>query len=740
MRAGRPGTAVRVVRQVAWASGGTPRDLLHHRRTGSGHVGLPSVVAARTQLAQVVQELTGPVVDVVIEHVPPHDPHPPRLVPGGVLGRRHHGGLQPVDVVRVDQVGLPQLLRGPGELAQHQRAVVAVPAGHVLLGHQVHPVAQRGDDHDVGRPVHGGHLLPRVGVVQVDDRRPAEPAGVAVDPADEPVDVVAEQPVLLDPLPRRGGDLQEHRVLGIDGAVGHQLAEGADPLRQSLGVVESVDAQEDRLRVTEIGPDLPGPLGRRVGHGQVVHARGVDGDRVRPGDHRPTVGGADPVPAGLVGEPLPHQPDEVLGAAGQLEADQVRAEQSLQDLAAPGQLLEQLGGRERDVQEEADPQVGSQLAQHLRHQLQLVVLDPHLTALVGDPGRRLGEALVDGHVAVPPLAVVGRGSDDVVVERPQRAVREALVVELDVLGRQVDRLELQVVVGERLDVVVGRAGPADPGAAVGAHHRLEGGHQTAGGGAPLHRSVGVLEPVDRQPVGHHDEGGLLRRPSSRRAHRRFTPNRSVLVSRIPVTLARFAGRHLSGPEGTSAWADRRRSGRLRAMSSTGPVSDAGIDAMRAVMDRPEQTMLALDFDGTLAPIIDDPEHAHADPTAVAALSRLGSMLGAVVVITGRPARTAVRLGGFREAAGSAVDDGARSVRGGALGRRRRPVRPAADPRRASPTCSRSCPGCWPSSGSTACGSRTRAGRSASTPVSWPTRAPPSTSWASRCASWPAGTT
>ncbi|HYI56905.1 MAG TPA: trehalose-phosphatase [Microlunatus sp.] len=87
------------------------------------------------------------------------------------------------------------------------------------------------------------------------------------------------------------------------------------------------------------------------------------------------------------------------------------------------------------------------------------------------------------------------------------------------------------------------------------------------------------------------------------------------------------------------------------MSDTGPVSDAGIEAMRAVMDRPEQTMLAVDFDGTLAPIIDDPAHAHADPAAVAALSRLGPMLGAVVVITGRPVRTAVRLGGFREASG-----------------------------------------------------------------------------------------
>jgi trehalose 6-phosphate phosphatase len=87
------------------------------------------------------------------------------------------------------------------------------------------------------------------------------------------------------------------------------------------------------------------------------------------------------------------------------------------------------------------------------------------------------------------------------------------------------------------------------------------------------------------------------------------------------------------------------------MSGTGPVSEAGIEAMRAVMAHPERTMLALDFDGTLAPIIDDPEHAHADESAVAALSRLGSVLGSVVVITGRPVRTAVRLGGFRELAG-----------------------------------------------------------------------------------------
>jgi trehalose 6-phosphate phosphatase len=87
------------------------------------------------------------------------------------------------------------------------------------------------------------------------------------------------------------------------------------------------------------------------------------------------------------------------------------------------------------------------------------------------------------------------------------------------------------------------------------------------------------------------------------------------------------------------------------MNSTGPVSESGIAAMKAILERPERTLIGVDFDGTLAPIIDDPDQAYAHPGAVAALGRLGSAVAAVVVITGRPAETAVRLGGFRDVPG-----------------------------------------------------------------------------------------
>jgi trehalose 6-phosphate phosphatase len=87
------------------------------------------------------------------------------------------------------------------------------------------------------------------------------------------------------------------------------------------------------------------------------------------------------------------------------------------------------------------------------------------------------------------------------------------------------------------------------------------------------------------------------------------------------------------------------------MDVLGPTTQAGEDALLAIVREPRQTLVALDFDGTLAPIVDDPERAVADPDAVAALADVGSLVGMVALVTGRPARTAVRLGGFAGRAG-----------------------------------------------------------------------------------------
>ncbi|HET6561790.1 MAG TPA: trehalose-phosphatase [Marmoricola sp.] len=59
-------------------------------------------------------------------------------------------------------------------------------------------------------------------------------------------------------------------------------------------------------------------------------------------------------------------------------------------------------------------------------------------------------------------------------------------------------------------------------------------------------------------------------------------------------------------------------------------------------------VVCLDFDGVLAPIVEDPTQAHIHPEAADVLAALAEQLLAVAVVTGRPARQAVALGGLEE--------------------------------------------------------------------------------------------
>ncbi|MFD8072414.1 trehalose-phosphatase [Streptomyces sp. NPDC059718] len=77
-----------------------------------------------------------------------------------------------------------------------------------------------------------------------------------------------------------------------------------------------------------------------------------------------------------------------------------------------------------------------------------------------------------------------------------------------------------------------------------------------------------------------------------------------------------------------------------------PTTPEGKDGLAALLAEPRRAVLALDFDGTLAPIVPDPDAARAHPRAAAALARLAPRIGSVVVVTGRPAGVAVRYGGF----------------------------------------------------------------------------------------------
>ena len=73
-----------------------------------------------------------------------------------------------------------------------------------------------------------------------------------------------------------------------------------------------------------------------------------------------------------------------------------------------------------------------------------------------------------------------------------------------------------------------------------------------------------------------------------------------------------------------------------------------------------EAVIGLDFDGTLAPIVEDPSSAHIHPDADQVLVDLAMQVRAIAVITGRPARQALDLGGL-ESVGNAIGDAGKEL-------------------------------------------------------------------------------
>jgi len=68
-------------------------------------------------------------------------------------------------------------------------------------------------------------------------------------------------------------------------------------------------------------------------------------------------------------------------------------------------------------------------------------------------------------------------------------------------------------------------------------------------------------------------------------------------------------------------------------------------------------VVALDFDGTLSPIVEDPTKAHIHPDAGDVLVALAEKVQAIAVVTGRPARQVLDLGGLEEVGDALAEHG-----------------------------------------------------------------------------------
>ena len=90
------------------------------------------------------------------------------------------------------------------------------------------------------------------------------------------------------------------------------------------------------------------------------------------------------------------------------------------------------------------------------------------------------------------------------------------------------------------------------------------------------------------------------------------------------------------------------------MSLPEPSTARGTSALQALLSQPGRALIALDYDGTLAPVVDRPEDAVPEPGALDAVTRLSARVGQLVLVSGRAAEVVVALGGFAEVKGLVV--------------------------------------------------------------------------------------
>src|SRR2546429_19870 len=85
-----------------------------------------------------------------------------------------------------------------------------------------------------------------------------------------------------------------------------------------------------------------------------------------------------------------------------------------------------------------------------------------------------------------------------------------------------------------------------------------------------------------------------------------------------------------------------------------PRTAAGRDGLAALVAAPATALLALDFDGTLSPVVDDPAQSRLAPGGHEALLGLSGVLGTLAIVTGRPAGVVVELGRLADIPGAVV--------------------------------------------------------------------------------------
>ena len=231
---------------------------------------------------------------------------------------------------------------GPGELTEYKRAVAINSSCNIFLADKVHSIAQRRDQHDVRRLIQRNKFLDRQVVSDVVNCGSADLPEGAIGVANDEFDLIADSLVLVDVLSARGRNLNENGLVGIKPLLVEEFGERVKSDADALGVVEAIDAEQDRSRVAKVIAELLGS-----GSGLRCPSDRIEAINVDRHSECTNVGFASTtVSAGHLDDVTVRRPpeeslgnrEEVPRPTSGLESDEVCAEDSEHNWAPPRQL------------------------------------------------------------------------------------------------------------------------------------------------------------------------------------------------------------------------------------------------------------------------------------------------------------------------------------------------------------------------------------------------------------------
>src|ERR1051325_6752404 len=231
-----------------------PSCLRTRRRRFPGAPALPyrrhatrEKVPAPPHPGRIEQHAARPAVDIELPNQAAHHTHPGTLLSRGHREGEMQGRGALIVVIGIDADGLGELAGRAGEVTQDEDPALVVSRRHEFLGHEIHPVMQAGHHAELRGPVMGVDLLRLMVLHLEDDRRRVRPREPVVDARGQRAHARLVFLVLADAGASRGGDLNECELPDPLRLELEETLHGTQPLLDSLGVVQPVHPDPDRV-------------------------------------------------------------------------------------------------------------------------------------------------------------------------------------------------------------------------------------------------------------------------------------------------------------------------------------------------------------------------------------------------------------------------------------------------------------------------------------------------------------